>query len=43
MPAALAVTGENNSEEDLVTNLIYGAIIAFGYFFVAPVSKLEII
>ncbi|KAF3324208.1 NAD(P)H-quinone oxidoreductase subunit L [Carex littledalei] len=36
VPAALAVTGENNSEEDLVTTLIYGAIIAFGYFFVAP-------
>ncbi|KAJ4760269.1 NAD(P)H-quinone oxidoreductase subunit L [Rhynchospora pubera] len=35
-PAALAVTGENNNEEDLLTTLLYGAIIAFGYLFIAP-------
>jgi hypothetical protein len=40
-PAALAVTGENNNDEDLVTTLIYAAILAFGYFIVAPVSKLH--
>lgn len=36
-PSALAVTG-NNTEEDLVTTLISGGIVAVFYLFVIPVS-----
>ncbi|KAJ6803871.1 NAD(P)H-quinone oxidoreductase subunit L, chloroplastic [Iris pallida] len=34
--AAFAVTGENNSEEDLVTTLISGGVLAVIYLFVVP-------
>ncbi|RWW89818.1 hypothetical protein BHE74_00001146, partial [Ensete ventricosum] len=36
-PSAMAVTG-NNMEEDLVTTLVSGGIVAILYLFVIPVS-----
>lgn len=39
-PAALAVTGENGGD-DLATTLVSGGIVAFFYFLVVPVSRLD--
>ncbi|XP_074571618.1 NAD(P)H-quinone oxidoreductase subunit L, chloroplastic [Curcuma longa] len=35
-PSALAVTGDNNMEEDLLTTLLAGGAILFVYLFVVP-------
>ncbi|KAG6487385.1 hypothetical protein ZIOFF_055971 [Zingiber officinale] len=37
-PSALAVTGDNNMEDDLLTTLLGGGAILFVYLFVVPVT-----